>query len=379
MKHRTPLLLAAIVVLAACGSSSSSRSTSSATTTAVAVTTPGSTLTGSSAPSVAAGSVTLKLLSYDAYVLPDSIKQFTAATGIGVEFVKAGADAGTLVNSAILTAGKPQGDVLFGIDNTLLSRGVTSKGLFIPYLSKESANLDQRATALVPGHEVTPIDTSDVCVNIDTAYFTAKGLTPPATFDDLVKPEYKGMLVVENPGTSSTGLAFMLATVAKYGLDGFPAYWKQLRGNGVVAVDSWDDAYFNEFSQGGSGGKLPIVVSYATSPPYPLVTGDEPRPTVPTTANLPDTCFRQIEFAGILDGSKHVAEDQQLIDFLAGRSYQESLPLSNFVYPIRADATVPDVFTKYATLSPKPWSVSPGDIAKNRDAWIETWTKTVLR
>ena len=323
--------------------------------------------------------MTLKLLSYDAYALPDSIKDFTATTGIGVEFVKAGGDAGTLVNSAILTAGKPQGDVLFGIDNTLLSRGLTSKGLFVPYATKDLPALDPTATALVPNHEVTPIDTSDVCLNVDTDYFTKKGLVPPSTFDDLLKPEYKGLLVVENPGTSSTGLAFMLATIARYGPDGFAGYWKQLRANGVVAVDSWDAAYFDEFSQGGASGKLPIVVSYATSPPYPLVTGDEPRPTVPATANVPDTCFRQIEFAGILDGSAHVAEARQLIDFLAGKEYQESLPLSNFVYPIRADATVPGVFTKYAPLSPKPWTMSPDDIAKNRDAWIETWTNAVLR
>jgi thiamine transport system substrate-binding protein len=328
---------------------------------------------------VAPGSVKLTLLSYDAFVMPDSIKDFTAATGIGVEFATGGGDAGTIVNGSILTAGKPQGDVLFGIDNTLLSRGVGTANLFVPYESKESANLDQQAVALVPGHQVTPIDTSDVCLNVDTGWFAAKGITPPATFDDLIKPQYKGLLVVENPGTSSTGLAFMLATVARYGPQAFAGYWKQLRANGVVAVDSWNNAYFNEFSQGGSGGKLPIVVSYATSPPYPLVTGDQPRPTVPTTANVPETCFRQIEFAGILAGTKHPAEARQLIDFMAGKAYQESLPLSNFVYPIRGDAAIPDVFTKFAPLAPKPWTISPTDIATNRDAWIEIWTKAVLR
>ena len=196
-----------------------------------------------------------------------------------------GGDSGTVISKAILTAGNPEGDVLWGLDNTLLSRAVSESGLFVPYESTELAKLDPATTALVPGHEVTPVDTGDVCLNYDKAWFSEQNLTPPASLDDLIKPEYKDLLVVENPSTSSPGLAFLLASVAKFGPTGFVHWWTSLRSNGVTVVDSWDAAYYNEFTAGGGDGKKPIVVSYASSLPATIVFAADPKPTEPTTGN----------------------------------------------------------------------------------------------
>jgi thiamine transport system substrate-binding protein len=323
------------------------------------------------------GPGTLTLLTYDAFTAPDALAAFTKDTGIVVKVAKGG-DAGTLVNKAILTAGNPEGDVLWGLDNTLLSRALDND-VFTPYESSELGQLDPDAVALVPDHEATPVDTGDVCLNYDKAWFESKGIAPPSTLDDLTKAAYDGLLVVENPATSSPGLAFLLATVAHFGDPGFVDYWKALRRNDVLVVDDWNTAYESSFTAGGGGGARPIVVSYASSPPATMVFAAEPKPAEPTTASVDTTCFRQVEFAGILRGTKHTAEARQLIDFLVGRSFQDELPLTNFVYPVRKDASLPKVFLDFGRPAPDPFTVSPEDIAAHRDQWIKQWTDAVLR
>jgi thiamine transport system substrate-binding protein len=320
--------------------------------------------------------ITLTLLAYDSYVAPDALTVFTEETGIRVEVAKAG-DTGTLVNKAILTAGNPEGDVLWGLDNTLLSRALDAD-VFAPYESSELANLDAALTALVPGHEVTPVDTGDVCINVDIEWFASRSVVPPASLDDLVRPELAGLTVVQNPATSSPGLAFLLATVARFGPDGFEAFWTMMRDNDVLVVDSWDAAYFDEFTAGGGGGSRPIVVSYASSPPATIVLAEDPKPTTPTTASVDATCFRQVEFAGVLRGTKHEDEAQMLIDFLVGVDAQTELPLTNFVYPARTDVPLPEVFELFAQPAAEPLTIAPGDIAAQRDEWIETWSRAVL-
>jgi thiamine transport system substrate-binding protein len=365
-----PAVLAALLVLPACGSDSSSGG--GATTAAGSSAGSGG---GSAAP--AAPGAALTLLTYDAFTEPDALAQFTKDTGIAVKVAKSG-DAGTLVNKAILTAGRPEGDVLWGVDNTLLSRAVDGK-VFTPYQSSQLGQLAPDAVGLVPGHEVTPVDTGDVCLNIDKGWFADKGLRPPQTFEDLIDPAYKGQLVVQNPASSSPGLAFLLATVAHFGDPGYEQFWAKLRANDVSVVEDWDTAYYSSFTAGGGQGDRPIVVSYASSPPATIYYADEPKPTTPTTASVDATCFRQIEFAGILRGTQHEAEAQRLVDFLVGADFQGELPLSNFVYPVREGVALPQLFTDFAPPVAHPLTLSPQDIAAHRDQWISTWTQTVLR
>jgi thiamine transport system substrate-binding protein len=326
--------------------------------------------------SPAGAPATLTLLAYDSFVAPPSLAAFTEETGIEVEVAKAG-DSGTLVNKAILTAGNPEGDLLWGLDNTLLSRAIT-EDVFEPYESPELAALDPALVELVPGHEVTPVDSGDVCINIDSEWFARRDIAPPATLDDLAEPELQGLTIVQNPATSSPGLAFLLATVARFGADGFESYWSMLRDNDVLVVDSWDAAYYDEFTAGGGDGDRPIVVSYASSPPATIVFAEEPKPDSPTTASLDATCFRQVEFAGVLRGSDEVDAARQLLDFLVGADAQSELPLTNFVYPARRDVELPEVFEQFAEQVENPLTVSPTDIAAHRDEWVETWNRAVL-
>ncbi|GAA2517683.1 thiamine ABC transporter substrate-binding protein [Streptomyces gobitricini] len=324
---------------------------------------------------------TVTLVSHDSFnATPAVLKEFTRQTGYTVKVLKSG-DAGEAVNKAILTKGAPQGDVFFGVDNTLLSRAL-DHGLFEPY---EAKGLDRvpEAVQLDKGkHRVTPVDTGEICVNYDKKYFADRKLAPPQTFDDLAEPAYKDLLVVENPERSSPGLGFLLGTAARYGDDGWQDYWKKLKANGVKVVDSWELAYNQEFS-GSAGGKQakgdrPLVVSYASSPPVEVLYA-EPQPAEAPTGVSTGTCFQQTEFAGLLTGAKNPDGGKALIDFLIGKKFQEDMPLQMFVNPVAKDAELPELFTKHGAQVEKVYTVAPEKIAENRDQWIQTWSSLVLK
>ncbi|MEU5310001.1 thiamine ABC transporter substrate-binding protein [Streptomyces sp. NPDC021562] len=339
------------------------------------------TLSACSSSGTGADSRTVTLVSHDSWAVSKNVlKDFEKQSGYQVKVLKDG-DAGQAVNKAILTKDNPQGDVFFGVDNTLLSRALDN-GLFQPY---EAKGLDQVGTAyqLDAGkHRVTPIDYGDICVNYDKAYFSEHKLTPPTSYADLVKPQYKNLLVTENAATSSPGLGFLLGSAARYGDGGWPDYWKKLKANGVKVVDGWEQAYNEEFS-GSAGGKKakgdrPLVVSYASSPPAEVIYAD-PKPSTAPTGVATGTCFRQIEFAGLLSNAGNTKGGKALIDFLVSKEFQQDMPLNMFVYPVVKGAAVPHEFTEYGPAAPDPETMAPDKIAANRDQWVKTWTSLVLK
>ncbi|KIF77007.1 ABC transporter substrate-binding protein [Streptomyces sp. 150FB] len=339
---------------------------------------------GSSGTSGSGGGTTSKdvtLVSHDSFAAsPAVLKEFTRETGYTVHVLKSG-DAGEAVNKAILTKGAPQGDVFFGVDNTLLSRALDN-GLFTPYKAKGLGQVDAGTQLDKDKNRVTPIDSGDLCVNYDKKYFADKKLAPPQSFDDLIKPQYKNLLVTENVSTSSPGLGFLLGTVAKYGDNGWQSYWKKLKANGVQVVDSWEQAYNQDFS-GSAGGKKaeadrPLVVSYASSPPSEVVYA-KPQPAEAPTGVSTGTCFRQIEFAGLLDGAKNQAGGKAFIDFMISKRFQEDMPLNMYVDPVVKGAKEPAVFTKFGATVDHPETVAPDRIAANRDQWIQAWTSLVVK
>ena len=322
------------------------------------------------------GPVTVTLVTHDSFDVSDEVlEQFSSDTGIEVEVLMAG-DAGSMVNQAILTKDDPQGDVLFGIDNNLLSRAFDEE-LFLPY---ESPALDRvpEDVVLDDEHRVTPIDTGDVCLNYDVAGLRERGLEPPSSLEDLADPAYAGTLVVENPATSSPGLAFLLATVEEFGQEGWQDYWQRLVDNDVEVASGWEEAYYGSFSgSAGSEGDRPIVVSYATSPPAEVVYAEEPVEEAPT-AVVPESCYRQIEFAGVLRGTEHETEAQALVDFLLSDAFQSDIPLNMFVYPV-VDVELPEAFVEHGVRVDDAYLLPSETVADNRDAWVEEWSDLVLR
>jgi len=322
------------------------------------------------------GPVTLTLVTHDSFDVSDGVLEaFTDETGIGVELLAAG-DAGSLVNQAVLTRGAPQGDVLFGVDSTFLSRALEND-LFVPYESPALEDVDP-SLVLDPEHRVTPVDTGDVCLNYDVQGLAERGLEPPSSIADLADPAYAGTLVVQDPASSSPGLAFLLATIAEVGEDGWQDLWRALRANDVEVAAGWEEAYYSSFSgAAGSPGDRPIVVSYASSPPAEVVFSEEPLDEAPT-AVVESSCYRQIEFAGILEGTDHEEEAGRLIDFLLSPTFQRDIPLRMFVYPV-VDVPLPPAFVEFGPAPEDPFLLDPELVAERRDGWIEEWAEIVLR
>lgn len=319
--------------------------------------------------------VTVTLLTHDSFdVSLEILEDFTAETGIEVAVVPTG-DAGSALNQAILTRDAPQGDLLFGVDTTFLSRALDAE-LFLPYDSPALEHVDE-AYLLDPERRALPVTIGDVCLNHDVAWFAAEDLAVPTDLADLTDPAYAGLLAVQNPATSSPGLAFLLATIDRFGEDGYLDFWEGLVANDVVVTDGWSEAYYDEFSATGAGDR-PLVVSYASSPPAEVYFAD-PQPETAPTGVIEASCFRQLEFVGILDGTEHEEEARAVVDLLLSRPFQEDVPLRMFVFPVHRDAALPEVFVEHAVRPTDPLELDPATIGAQRESWIEAWTATVLR
>ncbi|MCL1594513.1 MAG: thiamine ABC transporter substrate-binding protein [Actinomycetia bacterium] len=315
-----------------------------------------------------AGSDEVVLLTHDSFALSDeTLAAFTEETGLELVITTAG-DAGTMLNQAILTKDNPIADVIYGIDNTFLSRAIDA-GIFVPH---RAAAIDSVSPVLYVREDMaTPIDFGDVCVNYDIAALSVAGVPAPVSLADLTLPAYRDMLVVQDPALSSPGLAFLMATIAEYpeGAEyDWKAYWRDLFANGVAVSPNWTNAYTSRFSW--SGGDRPLVVSYASSPPAEVLFGELAEAP---TAVMAQGCFRQVEFAGVLAGASNEAGARLFVDFLLERLTQEDIPLNMFVYPTNTDATLPDIFARYTTFPEQPVVMEPGTIEMNRERWIQEW------
>lgn len=316
------------------------------------------------------------LVTHDSFVVSDDVQEaLERESGLSLEILKTG-DAGEAVTRALLTAGNPEGDVFFGVDNNLLSRALEGE-LFATYESPALDTVDEQY-ALDSEHRVTPVDHGEVCLNYDKDWFAHRGIAPPHSLDDLTDEQYEGLVVVENPATSTPGLAFMLATITRFGEDGWQDFWRRLRANDLQVVDGWEEAYNVSFSGSAGKGSRPIVVSYATSPPAEVIFRT-PRPTVAPTAVIEDSCFRQIEFAGVLRGARNERGARELIDFMLSKRFQEDVPLTMFVFPVRRDAALPREFDEYAVVPAEPLYLPPDAIDANREQWLDEWTRIVIR
>jgi thiamine transport system substrate-binding protein len=317
------------------------------------------------------------LMTHDSFSVSQTLlDDFQKQVGAEIRIIKSG-DAGAALNQAILSQKNPLADVFFGVDNTFMSRAL-SAGIFEPYESPFLKNIPD-SLKLDPSNRLLPVDYGDVCLNYDKSWFLKKGLTPPGGLDDLIRPAYKGLTIVQNPATSSPGLAFLITTVGKYGLSGYLDYWKKLRANDVYVTAGWSEAYYGKFSH-AKGGTRPIVVSYASSPAAEVYYSETTLADTPTAGVLgAASAFRQIEFAGILTNTAKKELAKKLIDFMLSPAFQKDIPLHMWVFPANPETLLPDVFLKYVQKAESPVMLPPEAIEEGREKWIEAWTDVVLR
>jgi thiamine transport system substrate-binding protein len=311
------------------------------------------------------GERTVVLITHDSFTMkPEVLEEFRKSSGIKIDVRKTG-DAGALTNQLVLTKGNPLGDVAYGVDNTFASRAL-KEDVFAAYRSPE-ADKGARRYAVDTSDRLTAVDAGDVCLNVDPAALAARKLDEPTKYEDLVDPKYKDLLVVEDPATSSPGLAFLLGTVAHFGAAGWPDYWKQLKANGVKVTSGWEEAYTQDFSGSSGKGPRPIVVSYATSP-----AAEQGH-----TKALLLTCFRQVEYAGVLARAAHPDDAKKVVDFLLSTPFQSNVAEQMFVYPSREDVALPAAWQGLVQQPSNPGSLPPADIDANREQWISQWRSVV--
>jgi thiamine transport system substrate-binding protein len=320
----------------------------------------------------------LTVMTHDSFSASEEvIRQFEQENNVTIAFLLSG-DTGSTLNRAILTRENPLADVLYGVDNTFLSRALEAD-IFEPYTSPlldvipDTFEFDAQ-------HRALPVNFGDVCINYDRAYFEENDLPVPQSLQDLTRPEYRGLLVVQNPATSSPGLAFMMATIAEFGEEGWLDFWRALRENDVEVVNSWETAYYTNFSGSAGQGPQPMVVSYGSSPPAEVIFAEEPLDLAPTASiTAPNTCFRQVEFAGILRGTQQREMAERFIDFMLSVPFQEDVPMQMFVFPVNSEANLPQEFIDYAQIPEEPAALDMDVIAANRERWIQEWDEVVLR
>ena len=311
------------------------------------------------------------VVSHESFSLDDALlEKFEESTGYSVDVRPIG-DAGSLSTELALNADNPRGDVAFGVDNTFASRVLDSGAL-----AEHRATLPKGAERYVLAEgadRLAPVDVADVCLNVDTGWFAERDLAAPATLDDLLEPRYRDLTVLPGATTSSPGMAFLLTTVAAKG-DGWKKYWSDLLANGAKVVDGWSDAYYTDFTAASEAGKRPIVLSYDSSPAFTV--DDEGRSS---TAALLDTCFQQVEYAGVLEGADNEEGARAFVEFLLSTEVQNSLPEQMYVYPVSAEATLPEDWTKHAKQPEKSWALPPAEISANRETWLKEWNDILTR
>ena len=318
----------------------------------------------------------LTVMTHDSFAISESVvRLFESENNVEVQFLEVG-DTGTAVNKAALSTDNPLADVFYGVDNTFLSRAL-DEGIFEAYSSPLLEEIDP-SFQLDPTNRALPVDFGDVCLNYQKAYFEDRELPPPNSLEDLVQPAYQDLLTVQNPATSSPGLAFLMTTIGYFGEEGYLEYWEMLVENGVEIVNDWETAYYSAFSQ--AGGPDPIVVSYGSSPPFEVLFAEEPLDEAPTAAvTSPSTCFRQIEFVGILKGTENRQLAEKWVDYMLSPTFQEDIPLNMYVFPVNNQAVLEETFQQYLEVPDITADITPAMIAEGRERWINDWTETVLR
>jgi thiamine transport system substrate-binding protein len=318
----------------------------------------------------------LNVMVHDSFGISDAVLQaFEQANGVKVNIFKSG-DAGALLNKAILSKDAPIADVVYGVDNTFMSRAL-AQDIFTPYASPALAGIPD-SLKLDASNRLLPVDYGYVSFNIDMTAVQSNSVPLPTTLRDLTQKPFQHKVVVQNAAQSSPGLAMLLTTIAA-----FPAgsnypwqqFWRDMTRNLAHVSPDWTDAYQVQFSGSSGKGPHPVVVSYATSPAAEVFYS-EGKLSQPPTANLDIGAWQQIEFVGILKSSKNVALAQRFVDFMLGPEYQKDFPTLMWVYPAVATTPLPDVF-KFATVPSKIYALPPQEIDANRERWIAEWTQIV--
>ena len=314
------------------------------------------------------------LVTHESFVMPDElVAQFEEESGYDL-VLQASGDAGALTNKLVLTKDNPIGDVVFGIDNTFAQprdRRGRARAVRRRAARRAPRTTCSRATTSRRSPRSTTATSASTSTTPGSPPRASRRRRPSRTSPS---PAYQDLFVTPGATTSSPGLAFLLATIAEYG-DDWPDYWTRLLDNGAKLTEGWTDAYQVDFTQGGGGGDRPIVLSYDSSPAF-TVDGEGGT----TTSALLDTCFRQVEYAGVLAGAENPEGAEALVDFMLGpRTSRPRCPRPCTSSRSTRPSSCPRTGPTFAVQPETPYAVDPAEIAANRDDWLSEWSDVTSR
>ena len=311
----------------------------------------------------------VRLAVHKSFSLPkDAFAAFEKAHQAKVSVIKVGSG-NEMVNKLIVSRAKPIADAVYGLDN-ITALKAQQAGILAVQQPNSTITVARLTGALA-------VDYGYVSINYDKAWFAKHKLPLPKTLDDLTLPQYKNLLVMPNPGMSSTGLGFLFANIQGMGEQKAFAWWAKMRANGVKITKDWSEAYYTEFSH--NGGARPLVVGYATSPVAEVFYG-KGKYSSPPTGNLflPASVFRQVEGAAVLKGATQPVLAAKLVQYLQNPAIQKTIPSEMWVYPAVKGVALPDVY-QHDVAPSQSNNPSEADIAKHQKRWVSQWIRVVLK
>jgi thiamine transport system substrate-binding protein len=319
---------------------------------------------GRSESSAPAESDRLVVWTYDAF--PEGLEELLAAhmrEEYGVTtVVERYSDTGGLYNEVILTAGEGAADLVIGLDNTYIGAALASD-LFQPWEPSGAAAI-RPELILDDTYRLVPFDWGNILLNYDSEALP----NPPRTWEELLDPALEESIILTSPATSSPGRNFLLLTVAQFGEDGFLEYWEALKPNILTVTAGWSEGY-GLYSQ----GEAPIVLSYDTSPAYHIAYEDTDRYR---TLILDGVGYAQIEVMGILADAPNPEHARRAAEFVLSTTFQQEVPLNQFMYPVRDDIELPPAFTQVERPAESVF-LDPAMVDANFDRWLEAWEEVM--
>lgn len=293
----------------------------------------------SSLPARAAAPPPLVIYTYDSFMAKDGlgpaiIPTFEKKCGCQVKALPSG-DGAQLLTRVQLDSerGKPGAALVVGIDQAIWPKLKAYVDASDPW--KPSADADILPQARVDAGFV-PYDFGVLALMVDSTMMASLKLAPPARVEDLMRPEYRRNFVLEDPRTSTPGLAFVLFA-SQLLAEKAPAFWSSLKTQWLTLAPGWDVAY-GLFLK----GEAPMVWSYTTSQAYHEEHGQERYRAVVFDDGNP----AQVEGAALLKGHSpaEVAVARQFLEYLMSPEVQEQIPKRNWMFPARGRIQLPMSF-----------------------------------
>ncbi|MEA4882434.1 MAG: ABC transporter substrate-binding protein [Clostridia bacterium] len=291
---------------------------------------------------------------------------FEKQTGVKVKYLALAT--GQAVARVEAEATAPQADIFLGA-GAENHEAMKMKGLLAPYaspsadaISKAFKDRDGYWTGLYLGPEA-------IIVNKDrfAAEFAPKGIPMPKTWSDLLRPEFKGEIVMPGPALSSTGYTFLASYVQKYGEDAAWAFFKAL------------DKNINHYTKKGlapaqfvATGEFVIGINFIHDQLLMQKAGFNVDIIVPPDAGW------EIGSVSIIKNGPNTANAKKFIDFVLGEQAQQLHTDLTMRIPTRADVELPGGVKPLAELNIfEGFNVIKA--ASDKAALLDKWAKAIGR